>query len=83
MLGLRAGVMMHYGPWLELLGFCWVFVRLLASLTEFIGHDLEVEPLRPPLVAVEPAYPHYSANWHLYSRSPHGPYGFHARKQAP
>ena len=54
--------MMHYGPWLELLGFCWVFVRLLASLTEFIGHDLEVEPLPPPLVAVEPAYPHYSAN---------------------
>ena len=52
--------MMHYGPWLELLGFCWVFVRLLASLTEFIGHDLEVEPLPPPLVAVEPAYPHYS-----------------------
>ena len=61
MLGLRAGVMMHYGPWLELLGFCWVFARLLASLTEFIGRDLEVSPLPPPLVAVEVAYSHYWA----------------------
>ena len=52
---------MHYGPQLELLGFCWVFARLLASSMEFIGCDVEVSPLPPPLVAVEVAYPHYSA----------------------
>ena len=46
MLSLRAGGMMHYGPWLELLGFCWVFARLLASSTEFIGCDLEVSRWR-------------------------------------
>ena len=52
---------MHYGPQLELLGFCWVFARVLASSMEFIGCDVEVSPLPPPLVAVEVAYPHYSA----------------------
>ena len=54
-LGLRAGGMIHCGPRLELLGFS----RLLASSTEFIGSDLEVSPLPPPLVAVDVAYPHY------------------------
>ena len=48
---------MHYGPCLELLD----VGRLLASSTEFSGNDFKVSPLPPPLVAVDVAYPHYSA----------------------
>ena len=61
MLGLPAGGMIHRGPWLELLGFRRVFAYLLASSMEFIRCDLKVSPFPPSLVAVEVAYPHYSA----------------------
>ena len=46
MLGLRAGGMMHFVPWLELLSFC-----------PPLGQKFR--PLLPPLVEVDVTYPHY------------------------
>ena len=57
-LGLRAGCLMHCYPWLETLGFCPLLVQFNG---QFSWSDFNVSPLPPPLVAVDLAYPHYSA----------------------
>ena len=53
---------MHCGPWLELFGFCCPPLgKRNYNSTTYLYRKKKVLHLLPPLVAVDVAYPHYSA----------------------